>query len=176
MIIIFKFLSISLKIFFIKPILFLTEIILVSNNRYKMKVNNNLMLAGILTIFAGVLHLGVIIGGADWYRFFGLGEQTASQVEQGFLEPQALTFVLAVTLITWGCYAFSGAGFLKRLPLLKPSLVWITIIFLLRGIAFVPAYLFHPESVDNIIIVSSFLCLTFGVTYAVGLREVWAKL
>lgn len=141
-----------------------------------MRVNYNLMLAGILTIIVGVLYLGVIIGGPEWYRTFGLGEQAASQVEQGLLRPQALTFVLAVMLIIWGCYAFSGAGILKRLPLLKPSLVWITIIFLLRGIAFVPAYLFQPESVDNIIIISSFLCLTFGLTYAVGLREVWARL
>ncbi|MFV2060340.1 MAG: hypothetical protein ACC653_06610 [Gammaproteobacteria bacterium] len=141
-----------------------------------MKVNYNLMLAGILTIIVGVLYLAVIIGGPEWYRMFGLGENAASQVEQGLFRPQALTFVLAITLITWGCYAFSGAGLLKRLPLLKPSLVWITIIFLLRGIAFIPAYLFQPESVDNIIIVSSFLCLTFGITYAVGLREVWSRI
>ncbi len=134
------------------------------------------MLAGILTIFVGVLFLAVIIGGPDWYRFFGLGEQAASQVEQGLLEPHALTFVLAITLITWGCYAFSGAGLLKRLPLLKPSLVWITIIFLLRGVAFIPAYLFEPSGVDNVIIVSSILCLTFGITYAIGLKEVWARL
>jgi len=141
-----------------------------------MKINYNLMLAGILTMVVGVLHLIIIIGGSEWYRFFGLGEQAATKVEQGLIEPHALTFVLAVTLITWGCYAFSGAGFLKRLPLLKPSLVWITIIFLLRGIAFVPAYLFQPEAVDNMIIISSFLCLTFGITYAIGLREVWARL
>jgi hypothetical protein len=141
-----------------------------------MKINYNLMLAGIFTIIVGILFLFVIVGGPDWYRFVGLGELTASQVEQGMFEPQALTFVLAITLIIWGCYAFSGAGLLKRLPLLKPSLVWITIIFLLRGIAFVPAYLFSPESVDNMIIVSSFLCLSFGITYAIGLKEVWARL
>jgi len=141
-----------------------------------MKINQNLMLAGSLTIVVGLLFLCIIIGGSEWYRFFGLGESTASQVEQGLLEPHAFTFVVAVTLIIWGCYAFSGAGFLKRLPLLKPSLVWITIIFLLRGIAFIPAYLFQPERVDNIIIVSSVLCLTFGITYAIGLREVWARL
>jgi len=142
----------------------------------KMKVNYNLMLAGILTIVTGILFLAIIIGGAEWYRFFGLGELAASQVEQGEIKPHALTFVLGITLITWGCYAFSGAGYLKRLPLLKPSLVWITIIFILRGVAFVPAYLFQPEAVDNIIIVSSFLCLTFGLTYAIGLREVWGRL
>ncbi len=141
-----------------------------------MKINYNLMIAGVLTIIVGVLYLAVIVGGPDWYRLFGLGELAASQVEQGQFKPQALTFVLAITLITWGCYAFSGAGFLKRLPLLKPSLVWITIIFLIRGVAFVPAYIFNPESVDNLIIVSSFLCLTFSITYAMGLREVWARL
>ena len=141
-----------------------------------MKINYNLMIAGVSTIIVGVMYLAVIVGGPDWYRLVGLGELTASQVEQGMFRPQALTFVLAITLITWGCYAFSGAGILKRLPLLKPSLVWITIIFLIRGVAFVPAYLFNPESVDNLIIVSSFLCLTFGVTYAIGLREVWARL
>ncbi len=134
------------------------------------------MLAGISTMLLGILFLGVIIGGADWYRFFGLGELAASQVEQGLFKPHALTFVLAVTLIIWGCYAFSGAGFLKRLPLLKPSLVWITIIFSLRGIAFIPAYLFQAENVDSMILISSFLCLGFAITYGLGLREVWSRL
>ncbi|VAW92169.1 hypothetical protein MNBD_GAMMA22-2390 [hydrothermal vent metagenome] len=141
-----------------------------------MKINYNLMFAGVSTIILGVLFLGVIIGGADWYRFFGLGELIASQVEQGLFKPHALTFVLAITLILWGCYALSGAGLLKRLPLLKPCLVWITIIFSLRGIAFLPAYLFQAENVDSMILASSVLCIGFAITYALGLRQVWSRL
>ena len=173
---VFNFNSLLVKFFCVEPIPILTGQINSLHWFNEMKVNYNLMLAGISTTIVGILLLCVIVGGPEWYRIFGLGEHAANQVEQGSLKPHAQTFILAVMLIIWGCYAFSGAGLLKRLPLLKPSLVWITIIFLLRGIAFVPAYLFNPESVDNIIIISSFLCLTFGITYAVGLREVWVRL
>ena len=78
-----------------------------------MKINYNLVLAGFLTILVGMLFLCVIIGGPEWYRYFGLGEQAASQVEQGLLRPQGQTFVLAVMLIIWGLLCFFRRRIIK---------------------------------------------------------------
>lgn len=44
---------------------------------------NPLAFGGSLTLLAAVLHVFIIVGGADWYRFFGAGEAMAQMSEQG---------------------------------------------------------------------------------------------
>ena len=50
-----------------------------------------LVIAGTFSILAAVLHVGVVIGGANWYRFFGAGESMAQMAEQGLLKPTVIT-------------------------------------------------------------------------------------
>ncbi len=38
-----------------------------------------LKVAGILSFVTSVLHIAIIIGGPEWYRFFGAGEGAAMQ-------------------------------------------------------------------------------------------------
>lgn len=141
-----------------------------------MKINLNLCIGGTLSIVAGLFHIAIILGGSQWYREYGLGEEMAVLVDNGQLYPHFMTFIVAITLIIWGCYAFSGAGVFKPFPLLKPALVWITIIYSLRGIAFIPAFMFDPQQVSNLIIQYSLLCMVLAAAYALGVRQVWAKL
>ena len=42
-----------------------------------------LVTGGILSALAALLHLAVIAGGPDWYRFVGAGEEMARMAEQG---------------------------------------------------------------------------------------------
>ena len=128
-------------------------------------------------MLAALLHVAIIMGGPDWYRFFGAGEELASMAEQGSWYPGVLTFGIALVLFIWGLYGFSGAGLLRqRLPFLKASLVIISAIYLLRGLALAPAYLVKPELVDTFLIWSSLICLVYGAAYAIGTRQVWARL
>ena len=140
------------------------------------QANKLLLFGGLLSGIAALLHIAIIIGGPQWYRFFGAGEELASMAEKGSWYPPVLTFGIAVVLLLWALYAFSGAGLIRRFPLLKVGLVVISAVYLIRGLAFIPAYIVKPEIVDDFLIWSSLICLVYGFSYAIGTRQVWAKL
>ena len=142
-----------------------------SNNQ-----NYTLITGGALSIIASLLHIAIIIGGAEWYRFFGAGEELASMSENGSWYPGLLTFVISVVLFVWGLYAFSGARLIRKLPFLKIALVLIATIYLFRGIAIIPVYFFQRDIVDEFLIWSSAICLIYGVLYVVGTAQVWKEL
>ena len=140
------------------------------------QANRLLLFSGVLSGIAALLHIAIIIGGPPWYRFFGAGEELASMAEKGSWYPAGLTFGIAVVLLLWALYAFSGAGLIRRLPLLKAGLAVISAAYLIRGFAFIPAYIVKPEIVDDFLIWSSLICLVYGYFYAIGTRQVWEKL
>lgn len=135
-----------------------------------------LMAGGILSIVAALLHVAIIIGGADWYRFFGAGEEMATMAEQGSFIPGIVTFGIAAVLSIWGLYAFSGARLLIPLPFLKPVLVLVSAIYIIRGIGLIPAFFIVPDQVDSFLIWSSVISLIFGLAYAVGTKQEWSNL
>ena len=52
-----------------------------------------------------------------------------------------VSFLVAVILKVFGLYAMSGAGFIRALPCLKPVLLVISSIFILRGLLIIPEFL-----------------------------------
>ena len=140
------------------------------------KTNKPLLFAGVLSGVAALLHIAIIIGGPRWYRFFGAGEELASMAEKGSWYPAILTFGIAVVLFIWALYAFSGAGLIRRFPFLKVGLIVISVIYLIRGLAFIPAYIVKPEIVDEFLIWSSLISLVYGFFYAIGTKQAWKKL
>jgi len=132
-----------------------------------------LIIAAMLNFFAAAMHIAVIIGGANWYRFLGAGEEFAQMAERGSKHPAIVTAVIASILAIWGLYALSGAGVIPQLPLLKPALIAITSVYFLRGIGglIAPFVSKHPQVTDNSLtfwIVSSFICLAYAGVHFVG--------
>ena len=138
----------------------------------KRQANYLLLWGGSLSLLAGLLHIAIIIGGADWYRFFGAGERLSTLAANGSLVPGVLAAGMALLLFLWAAYAFAGAGIISPLPLLKPALISISVIYLVRGLALIPATIFQPDRVTNLIIWSSLVCLVMGLSYAIGIRQV----
>jgi len=134
------------------------------------------MAGGLLSGAAAVLHLAVIAGGPAWYRFFGAGEGMAKLAERGSLFPAEVTLAIAVLLAIWALYAFSGAGVLPRLPLVRTALVLITSAYLLRGLALFPTLWLRPQIVDAFTFWSSWVVLGFGVTHGIGIWTAWPRL
>lgn len=132
-----------------------------------------LILAGTLSMVAAVLHLGVIAGGPDWYRFFGAGEEMAQAAERGSWMPAIVTLGIAALLALWGLFAFSGTGTIRRLPLLRTALVAISAIYLLRGLVIVPVFLFRPQGITGIEPWASLIVLAYGAAYALGTAPAW---
>lgn len=98
-------------------------------------MNVFLIIAGALSAVVAILHIGCIYFGAPWYRFFGAGEQMALLAERGSIQPTLITSGIVLVLSIWSIYAFSAAGVIIRLPLLRLALILITFIYLLRGVA-----------------------------------------
>lgn len=137
--------------------------------------NRFLIAAGILSALAALIHLGCIAFGAPWYRFFGAGEQMAQMASAGHWYPTTAALVIAAVLTVWSLYAFSGAGIIGRLPLLRSALCAITGVYLLRGVAFVFLMPFFPGNSLAFWAASSAICLAIGVTHLAGLRQIWSR-
>ena len=135
--------------------------------------NRPLQIAALCCFLAALAHLGCIVFGGDWYRFFGAGEQMALMAEKGLLYPTIFTSVIVVVLSTWGLYALSGAGVIKRLPLTKLALILISSIFILRGVSFVGLMPLFPENSMTFWLVSSGICLFIGVLFITGTWQQW---
>ncbi|MFC0253469.1 hypothetical protein [Massilia consociata] len=139
-------------------------------------VNMFLAAGALLSASAAVLHLLMIVGGPDWYRFFGAGERFARAAAQGDYYPALVTTGIAAVLGVWSVYALAGAGAIHRLPLLRPVLIVITTIYVVRGLAFAPAVLALGGQVTPFVLWSSAICLGFGIVHLVGLIQRWPAL
>jgi hypothetical protein len=135
-------------------------------------MNRWLVVGGVLSTLASLLHLAVILGGPAWYRFFGAGEGLAQAAARGSPVPAVITVGIATVLAIWAAYAFSGAGLIPRLPMLRTGLVVISAIYLLRGLFLFPGlYTGHTFTIW-----SSAIVLAYGVAYAVGTWKAWPVL
>lgn len=135
-----------------------------------------LIAGGGLSLAAAALHAAVIFGGPDWYRFFGAGEPMARAAARGAWQPVAITTGIATVLAIWAAYAFSGAGLIARLPLLRTGLVVISAVYLLRGLVLPHAIIFMPDAVTPFLIWSSLIVLVYGVTHAIGTWLAWSAM
>lgn len=140
------------------------------------QVNIFLFIAALLSASAAVLHLLIILGGPDWYRFFGASERFAVAAANGQYYPALVTTGIAAVLGLWSAYALSGAGVIPQLPLLRTVLVGVTAIYVVRGIAFVPAAMAKVGHITPFALWSSAICLGIGVIHLVGLIQRWPAL
>jgi hypothetical protein len=99
---------------------------------------NLLKLAGLSSACVAVFHLVVVFVGAPAYRYFGAGERMAQLAEQGSPVPALVTVGLTLVFVVWALYAFSGAGLVRRLSLLRTSLIAIGLVYALRGLLLGP--------------------------------------
>ncbi len=139
-------------------------------------MNRWLVAGGMLSGVAAALHVAIIFGGPEWYRFFGAGEELAQAAERGSPVPAVLALAIALLLLVWALYAFSGAGLIRRLPLLRTGLVVISAIYLLRGAVLAPLLALRPGQVDAFAVWSSLVVLGYGIAYAVGTWRQWPRL
>lgn len=132
-----------------------------------------LIAAGWMSVAASLLHILVIFGGPDWYRFFGAGEQIARAAERGAMMPVFITLFIAGVLATWAVYAFGAAGLVPRLPLMRIALLAIAAVLLARAaLVFVPS-LWSPEQWPAFAFWSSAICFIMGACFALGLWQAW---
>jgi hypothetical protein len=138
--------------------------------------NRFLCVGAALSALAALLHVGCIVFGASWYRFLGAGERMAHMAAAGHWYPTVVTSGIVAVLIVWSLYALSGAGVIRRLPLLRLALCAITGVYVLRGVAFVALMPYFPGNSPAFWFWSSAISFAVGAVHFLGLRQVWARL
>ena len=141
-----------------------------------------LLAAGVMTAATSLLHVGIILGGPPWYRFFGAGERMAQQAARGFLFPTIVTAAIAALLACAALYAFSAAGRFRQLPLMRVALVVIAAVVIARGILGVPVVLLIDSPYTGelrgrltFMWVTSAVSLVIGLCYAIGASKTPAR-
>ncbi len=142
---------------------------------------NSLVWAGILSFTASLIHIGVIFGGPNWYRFFGAGERMAQLAEAKSIKPILVTIGIALMLLFCAVYAWSGAGIIAKVPFLKYILMLITAVYMIRGLVGIiaPYISTHPAISANsksFWFWSSLVCLVVGVVHFYGVAVHWSTL
>jgi hypothetical protein len=136
-----------------------------------------IILTGIVALIGALLHIAIMIGGPDWYAFFGAPEGLVQMARAGNLRAPVSCLIIAGILFVFTAYAFSAAGLIKRLPMLRVISGLIAIVLILRGLIFIPLILWKPESlsgicdcrsIDTFILVTSAICLAMGIGYAMA--------
>ncbi|AUG43009.1 hypothetical protein CXP47_25025 [Pseudomonas chlororaphis] len=137
--------------------------------------NMALVIGAGLSLLAALMHVGVIMVGPSWYRLFGAGEHFVRAAQAGRWFPAVVTAGIALVLAAWAAYALSAAGVIAPLPLLRPALIAITLVYLLRGLLG-PVALAGTGRSRRFIFVSSTICLVYGLVHLFGLVQVWGSL
>ena len=141
--------------------------------------NQWLILGGILSFAVALLHVIIIFIGAPAYRYFGAGEDMATAAESGSAFPALLTLFLVAIFAIWGFFGLSGAGVIRRLPLLEIALILIGAVYTLRGVAvFQQLFQIATSSVEVAPreIVFSLVSVVIGVAYLIGTISNWRGL
>ena len=134
-----------------------------------------LVFAAMLTAAAALLHVVVIVQGPGGYQWAGAGNRIVAAARQGRHYPAVITTMIALVLLSWSAYALSGAGVIAPLPFLRPVLVIITSVFLLRGVAG-PFVLAGNGRSRRFAWISSAVCLAYGLLFLMGVAARWTQL
>ena len=135
-----------------------------------------LIFGAMLSAVAALLHLACIYFGAPLFRFLGTEAMPKMYESGNTTHPIIACVILATILFSWSAYALSGAGVIRKLPLLRFALIGITSVYLIRGLAFPFLTSYFPENSMLFWYLSSAVVFAFGLIHFMGVKQAWARL
>lgn len=133
----------------------------------------------VFSFAAALLHVVCIFAGEATARFFTAPPVVLALIRERSLWIYPVVLVIAGILGTFGLYAWSGAGRMRRLPFLRAGLVAIAGIYLLRGLLLVPQVLLElrrPGMLPWQVFLFSGVSLVIGILHAAGTLGRWSEL
>ena len=134
-----------------------------------------LKFGGYINILIAIAHIISLSNAEYFFEVTGVGENMRRNAEIHTLLPHAMTLFVAILFLIFGLYGLSGAGKIKKLPLLKIGIFTIATIYLLRGIigsviniAFEAPFLWYH-------LLFSICALGIGFLYLSGGLQIWKK-
>ncbi|HLM67366.1 MAG TPA: hypothetical protein VK358_07560 [Longimicrobium sp.] len=134
-----------------------------------------LTIAAALCFGIALLHAAAIFMGPDAYAYLGAPELGRAEAA-GSAVPDLITAVLVVVFGAFGAYALSGAGRVRRLPLLRVGLAAIGAVFTLRGLAVFVEVAQLGSGGPPRMVVFSLVSLITGVAFLAGTLPRWRAL
>lgn len=123
-----------------------------------------------LDFLAAALHVGIVLGGPAWYRFFGAGEHLARMAERRHPWPTLVTLAIASALCVFGAYAMTAGGYFSILPLPREALMAITAIYAVRAVVpLLLAPMMAPMR-THFMIASSLICGVYALVHGIALN------
>ncbi|GGY68710.1 hypothetical protein GCM10011613_11240 [Cellvibrio zantedeschiae] len=107
----------------------------------KFNVQEKFLIAGgTIAGLAAIWHLLMIVGGPEWYAFARAPQYIVESAKaKTFVAPLGAV-AIAILMFTCTAYAFSGAGLIRKIPLLKSALTTVALICLVRGLYISPLF------------------------------------
>lgn len=132
-----------------------------------------LITGSVLNIIIGLLHVAALFFFLDWALAISGGDILFDKFG-GIIpgSPYTETAVVSVAFILMGLYGLSAARVIRKLPLLKPGIALITIIYFVRGILGLAYEILSEERLMNGIIFSS-IAIFIGICYFYGAIWRW---
>jgi len=126
--------------------------------------------AGLIAAATAIWHLLCILGGPDWYAFARAPQVVVDSARQGTLLAPIGATVIAILMFICSAYAFSTAGLIQKIPLMKSALVGISIICIARAIIAMPYLLTSTlaSKLDTWELIASSGWLFVGICFALG--------
>ena len=129
-----------------------------------------LISGGVIASAAAIWHLLCIWGGPSWFAFARAPKQLIDSAQQGTLLAPVSTLIVAGLMLACTVFAFSAAGLIRKVPLVKPALITIALLCTVRGLVGIPTFV-TAAGVDIWQIVASTVWLYVGICFIVGSIE-----
>jgi len=129
-----------------------------------------LISAGVIASASAVWHLLCIFGGPSWFAFARAPQQIIDSSVQGTLLAPIGTIIVASLMFACTVFAFSAAGLIRKVPLLKSALITIAVLCTLRGLIAIPTFV-TSSGVDTWQIVASTVWFYVGICFITGSIE-----
>lgn len=138
--------------------------------------------SAVLLVLLGLAHVAAIFGGANWYASLGAPDDIVRMARAGKRFPETVSLLIALVCLLWASYAFSGAGLVRRLPLLRTVLALLAAGMIARAVGFIAVLAVSPNAlalvcncrgIDAMVITTSAICLAIGAGITVGLQREW---
>lgn len=132
-----------------------------------------LKLGGYINILIAIAHIICLVNADYFFEITGVGEDMRRNAEIHPLLPYTMTIFVAIIFFIFGLYGLSGAGKIRKLPLLKVGVFSIAAIYLIRGIVGTIVNIGFESSFQWHHLLFSACALGIGSLYLLGGLRIW---
>ncbi|MCJ8319810.1 MAG: hypothetical protein MJK12_09250 [Colwellia sp.] len=133
-----------------------------------------LISAGVIASAAALWHLLCIFGGPSWFVFARAPQQIIESAQQGTLLAPLGTLIVAGLMFACTVFAFSAVGLVRKIPLIYPALITISVLCILRGLVVIPTLLTSAD-LDLWQLIASTVWFYVGICFTLGSIEQYTK-